>query len=217
MILTIVFNRVVRLESIEGVPYFLIVLSGVMAWGLFSGILTDSSMSVVNKASMVRKIYFPRVIMPLSPVLVNLIDFFIIFLIYIVVALVLGIIPSLKIIFLPLFILFLIFFVSGLTLLFSALCVRYRDVKHIVPFVTQIGLYVSPIGYMASLVPEKWLILFYINPVVCVVEGLRWCLIPSYPELYVEGILISSVVSIAVFFTGITYFFRQERFFADVI
>lgn len=216
LIFSVIFGKLANLPS-DGVPYPILVFSALLPWQFFSNSMSDSSNSLVANAAMISKIYFPRIIILTSAVFVKLIDFFLGFVILIILMVYYKFTPTWNIVFLPLF-LFMVFFLSiGLGLWFGALYVKYRDFRYIVPFMLQIGMFVSPVGFTSSIVPEKWKFLYSLNPMVGVIEGFRWCIIGKNSAIYWPGFLISIVFTIIIVLTGILYFRKNERIFADVI
>lgn len=217
VILTFVFTIVAKMEGVNNVPYPLLVLCGLLPWQFFAAALTESGVSLVQNANMISKIYFPRLIVPTSSVVTSLVDFTI-------SAIILGLMmvfyqfaPSSNIVWLPLFILLAFAFALGGGLWISALMVRYRDFRIIVPFIVQFGLYISPVGFASSEVPEKWRLLYSVNPMVGVVDGFRWCLLGQDIQFEVAGLVMSIIFVAIVFLTGIAYFRKTEREFADII
>jgi lipopolysaccharide transport system permease protein len=199
-----------------GVPYPLLVLSGLMAWQLFAAALSGSSGSLVSNASLISKVYFPRLIVPLSSLGVALIDFAVVLVLYLGLALWFGSWPTWHWLVLPVFILLALGAAFGLGLWFTALTVKYRDFRFIVPFLLQIGIFVSPVGYRTDFFPN-WRDLLALNPLTGIIDGFRWCLLGGTHALSVGG-LISSILMISLMIAGGLWFFRRtERQFADVI
>lgn len=216
MIFTIIFGFLGRFES-HGAPYPILVFAALLPWQFFSNALTESSNSLIASERLITKVYFPRLIIPASSVMSGLVDLAIGALI--LVALMIGFrLPAgPHLLLLPLFfgVAFLAAFAVGLW--FSALNVRYRDVKYIVPFIVRMGIYVSPVGFVSSLVPEKWRFLYNLNPMVGVIDGFRWCILGGQFEPYWPGFAVSVVVTLALLATGAVYFRSMEKTFADVI
>jgi lipopolysaccharide transport system permease protein len=199
-----------------GVPYPLLVLSGLMAWQLFAAALSGSSGSLVSNASLISKVYFPRLIVPLSSLGVALIDFAVVLVLYLGVAVWFGYWPTWHWLVLPFFVLLTLGAAFGLGLWFTALTVKYRDFRFIVPFLLQIGIFISPVGYRTDFFPN-WRDLLALNPLTGIIDGFRWCLLGGTHALSV-GVLLSSVLMISLLITGGLWFFRRtERQFADVI
>lgn len=215
IIFTLFFGRLIGVPS-NGLPYSVFAYTALLAWQLFSRGLNDVSMSLVGNERLISKIYFPRILIPASAVLSSLIDFLIAFFVLIGLMTFYGITPGLAIVALPLFVFLAVAAALGVGLWLAALNVIYRDVRHVLPLITQIWMFATPIIYPVSLVPETWRPLYSINPLVGVVEGFRWSLLAiSRPEGFMIGLSVSIVI--AVLIGGVFYFQRAERVFADVI
>lgn len=199
-----------------GMPYPLLVLSGLMAWQLFAAALSGSSGSLVSNASLISKVYFPRLIVPLSSLGVALIDFVVVLGLYLVVAFWFGQWPTWHWLVLPLFVVMTLATAFGLGLWFTALTVKYRDFRFIVPFLLQIGIFVSPVGYRTDLFPN-WRELLALNPLTGIIDGFRWCLLGGTHSLSVASLLASLAMITLIIAGGIWFFRRTERQFADVI
>lgn len=215
-VFTFIFGRLANLPS-DGVPYPLLVFSAMLPWFFFSSALMESSNSLVTSASLLSKVYFPRIIVPISPVVVCLVDFILTFFVLLCVMIIYGHWPDIRILALPLFLMLGVMSVLGLGLWLSALTVKYRDFKFVVPFIVQIGMYISPVGFSSSIVPEKWRLLYSLNPMVGVIDGFRWSLLGGDFKLYLPGLAASVVITLIVFITGVIYFRRSERKFADIL
>jgi len=214
VVFTIIFGRLAKVSS-DGSPYALFSLAGLLPWTYFSNSLTDGVASLVSEANMLRKIYFPRVLMPLAAVAAKLIDLTIAGLLLVVVMFIYGQLPPLSIAFLPLLVVILVVASSGLSLWLSALAVQFRDVKHAMSFVVQFGMYVSPVVYPTSMIPKQFQLLYAINPMVGVIEGFRAALIGSTAMPW--GLIgVSFLSSCLLFVSGLFYFRFKERLFADV-
>lgn len=216
VIFTIIFGYVAKLPS-DGIPYPLLVFSAMLPWYFFSSCFQESSNALVSNANMISKIYFPRIIMPVSKIFVNLVDFAISFTVLLLLMSWYGLMPSANIIFLPLFLLIASMTAIGAGLWFAALNVRYRDFGYIVPFVVQIGLYISPVGFSTNVIANQWRIIYSLNPMVGVIDGFRWALLGQKIDLYIPGFLLSLIITVALLISGIWFFQRSERNFADVI
>jgi len=216
IVFTIIFGRIAKLPSGD-IPYPILVFVAMLPWQLFANSLTESSMSLIGNANMISKIYFPRMIMPASSIIVAFIDFFISFIILGIIMAWYRFIPSWKIIFVPIFLLIAFLAAFGVGLMFSALNVKYRDFKYIVPFVVQFGLYASPVGFSSDVIPDKWRLLYSINPMVGVIDGFRWCIIGQDISIYKPGFIISIILTILILIIGIIYFRKTEKTFADRI
>ena len=216
-IFTVVFGMLAKLPSEGKTPYSVLVFIGMLPWFLFSNIVSEASNSLINNAGLITKVYFPRMILPASSCAVALIDFGVNLLFLFAVMVWYGIVPGINIIFLPLFVCLAIFVSLGPALLITALNLKYRDFRYLVPFALQVGLYVSPVGFASSALPEKWRILFSLNPMVSVIDGFRWCLLAGESQLYVPGFLLSLLIGISIFCFGLVYFRKTEDSFADLV
>ncbi len=177
VVFTVVFGRLAGLPSDGRAPYAVMVFTGMLPWFLMSGIVTDASGSLVANANLIGKVYFPRLAVPIAATLVNLVDFLVNLAMLALVLAWFGFVPSWRIVALPAFILAAIAASLGPAILLSALNVRFRDVRYVIPFVIQLGLYVSPVGFSSTVVPESWRFLYHLNPAVGVIDGFRWCII----------------------------------------
>jgi lipopolysaccharide transport system permease protein len=213
---TVVFGLLAKLPS-EGVPYPLLVFAAMLPWNFFANALSESSNSLIGNANLLTKVYFPRIIIPFSSIIVSLIDFVISLVIMAGIMLWYGYLPDWKIITLPLFLILALLPVAGAGLWFSALNVKYRDFRYVVPFVLQFGLYVSPVGFASSIVPEKWRLLYALNPMVGVIDGFRWALLSGSVAFYWQGLVLSTLLSLILLITGLWFFRKTERILADVI
>ena len=216
IVFTIVFGKLAGLPS-EGVPYPILVLAALLPWQFFANSLTDSSNSLLSNAGMISKIYFPRLIVPASSVVVSLVDFLITFVLILVIMSCYGVMPTWRMLFLPLLLILALAISFGAGLWFAALNIRFRDFRYIVPFVVQFGLYVSPVGFTSDIVPEHWRLIYSFNPMVAVIDGFRWAIIGEQISIYWPGFLVSLLLTSAVLFSGVMYFRKTERTFADVI
>lgn len=217
VIMTIVFGRVAKLPSEGNAPYSLLVFAAMLPWQFFAAALSGAGDSLVANANLISKVYFPRLIVPAAAVVTALADFLIALLVFLAMALFLGAFPGIRLLALPLFTLLAVVAALGPGLLFTALAVRHRDVKHVLPFVVQIGLYVSPVGFSSTVIPEGWRLAYSLNPMVGVIDGFRWCLLGTEASLHWPGFALSAAVSIVLLVAGIAYFRKTERTFADVI
>jgi len=216
LIFTFVFGKVAALPS-YGIPYSLLVFSAMLPWYFFSNTFSECASSLVSNGNMISKIYFPRLIIPLSTVAVCAIDLAISFVVMLGLMLWLNVLPAKEIVFLPIFVLLAAVAALGPGLWCAALNVKYRDFRYIVPFITQLGLYISPVGFVSSVVPEKWQLLFYLNPMVAVIDLFRWSLLGEKFAPYLPGLGISFIVMVLLLATGIRYFRKTENTFADLI
>ena len=216
VVFTIIFGKIANLPS-ENAPYAVLVFVALLPWQFFANALQESSNSLISNANMISKIYFPRIIMPISSMIVALVDFFISFALLAIIMIFYRFAPSWKIVFMPVFLLLAILVSTGAGLLISALNVRYRDFRYIVPFIIQFGLYISPVGFSSDTIPGKWRLLYSINPMVGVIDGFRWSIIGKGVEFYMPGLIISIVLTIILFVVSIIYFRKTEKTFADRI
>jgi lipopolysaccharide transport system permease protein len=216
IVFTIIFGSLAKLPS-AGVPYPILVYAAMLPWQFFSTSFSDASNSLISNSNMLTKIYFPRLIIPASTVIVNFVDFLISFIILIGLMIWYHFVPSWSILYLPLF-LGLAFLTSmGAGLYVAALNVKYRDFKYIVPFVVQFGMYISPVGFSSNVVPEKWRLLYSLNPMVGVIDGFRWCILGGESHFYLPGLLLSIGLILFILIFGIWYFRKMEKTFADII
>jgi lipopolysaccharide transport system permease protein len=216
IVFTVIFGKLAKLPS-EGIPYPIMVFAAMLPWQFFSNSLSECSNSLIANSNLLTKVYFPRLVVPASAVIVNLVDFFISFAILALLMVWYGFLPDWHIVTLPLF-LGLAFAASfGFGLWFAALNVKFRDFRYVVPFIVQFGLYVSPVGFASSVIPEKWRLLYSLNPMVGVIDGFRWAILGGKTQLYWPGFWLSTTLTMLVFLLGIMYFRNTERAFADVI
>ena len=216
LISTVVFGTLAKFPS-YGIPYPILVIAGVLHWQFFANSLSECSLSLINNANLVAKIYFPRLIVPASAVIVSFVDLLISGIILLGLMTWYNFVPDWRIITLPLFILIAFAAALGGGLWLAALNVKYRDFRHIVPFIVQFGFYISPVPYTSSVVPEKWRLLYSLNPMVSAIDGFRWALLGGRTQLYLPGFIVSLAVISLVLASGIWYFRKTERTFADVI
>jgi homopolymeric O-antigen transport system permease protein len=214
-IFTFVFGKLAGMSP-GGVPYPLLVLAGLLPWQLFSAALSGSSASLISNSHLISKVYFPRLIIPMSSLGVAAIDFLVVLGLYIGTSLWFGRIPSWHWALLPLLIIVALVLAFGAGIWFTALTVKYRDFRYIVPFMLQVGVFVSPIGYSAGTVPS-WQKILDLNPMTGVIDAFRWCLLSDGQPFDVRGITCSLVISAVLTISGLWYFRRMERTFADMI
>lgn len=215
IVFTIVFGNLAKLPS--SAPYPILVFAGMLPWQFFSNALTECSNSLIVNANLVSKIYFPRLIVPTSAVIVSFVDFMLSGMILLALMAWYNFLPSWRILTLPIFIIIAFAASMGVGLWLAALNVKYRDFRYIVPFIAQFGLYISPVGFSSDIVPEKWRLLYSVNPMVGVIDGFRWAILGGEAQLYMPGFILSVGLVILLFFSGIWYFRKTERSFADVI
>lgn len=216
VVFTIFFGNFAKMPS-DGVPYPIFAYTATLPWELFASAMSVASRSMVSSGSMISKIYFPRLIVPLASVMSALVDFFIGFIILIGMMFYYKIIPTIATLWLPLLILLALVTALGVGFWTSALMVRYRDVGYLMPFLTNIWMYITPVVYPASMIPEKWRLIYYLNPMTGVVEGFRYALLGTSQSISTGMVLLSAGISIIILVTGLFYFRRMEKQFADMI
>jgi lipopolysaccharide transport system permease protein len=215
VVFTLFFGKLAKIPS-DGIPYPIFSYTAMVAWMYFSTSIADSANSLIGEANLISKVYFPRVIVPLSPVLAGLLDFCIAFIVLIGMMVYYQLYPNIMIVFLPLLMLLMILTASGVGMFLAALNAKYRDIRYTVPFIIQLWMFASPVVYPASLVPGKYRFLYALNPMVGVIEGFRAVLLGTvaFPT---QMIAISALVSVVLFVFGLFYFKQMERYFADVV
>jgi lipopolysaccharide transport system permease protein len=216
IVFTVVFGQLAKLPS-EGVPYPILVFAGMLPWQFFSNALSECSNSLITNANLISKVYFPRLIVPTSAVIVSFVDFMISGMILLGLMAWYNFVPDWRILTLPLFILVAFAASMGVGLWLAALNVEYRDFRYIVPFIVQFGLYISPVGFSSSIVPEQWRLLYSLNPMVGVIDGFRWAILGGKSQIYLPGFMLSVALVVFLLVSGIWYFRKMERTFADVI
>jgi len=216
VVFTAIFGKLAKMPS-GGAPYPILVYAAMLPWQFFANSLSESSNSLINNANMLSKVYFPRLIVPTSTVIVGLVDFLISFVILIILMIWYKFMPDLQILTLPLFLMLALTAALGFGLWLAALNVKYRDFRYIVPFIVQFGLYISPVGFSSSVVPEQWRLLYSINPMVGVIDGFRWAILGGNAKIYWPGFILSVILTFLIFLFGLWYFRKTERTFADVI
>jgi lipopolysaccharide transport system permease protein len=216
LVLTVVFSKIGNMPS-GGVPYPLLVFCGILPWQFFATALSESGNSLVSNTGLISKVYFPRLIIPAGTIVTALVDFLISLVFLAVLMLWYRWVPPPTIALIPLFTLLASVASFGVGVWVAALTVKYRDFRFIVPFVIQFGLYISPVGFISSVVPENYRLLYSLNPMVGVIDGFRWCILGGEHTLYWPGLVVSLVGGTFLLFAGIWYFRRTERTFADVV
>jgi lipopolysaccharide transport system permease protein len=215
LVLTFVFNKLARLDS-GSVPYPVLVFCGMLPWQFFATAFAESGNSLVSNSGMISKVYFPRLVVPVSSVITSFVDFLISSVLMVIVMVYYGFTPSPMIFTLPLFVLLAFASALGGGLWISALMVRYRDFRFIVPFIVQFGLYISPVGFSSTRVPEEWRLLYSLNPMVGVIDGFRWAILGEN-NIYWPALAMSVAGVSLIIASGLWYFRKTERTFADVI
>ncbi len=217
VVFTVIFGRIANLPSEGTAPYALMVFAGILPWSFFAAALSEASSSLVSNAGLIGKVYFPRLIVPVAAVVVALIDLLISFLILVALMLWYAFVPGWQILLLPAFVALAFLACLGPSLWMTALNVKYRDFRYIIPFVVQFGLYVSPVGFSTSVIPEEWRLLYSLNPMVGVIDGFRWCILGGESTFYWPGLALSLCVVLFFLWLGIRQFRRMESSFADLI
>ncbi len=215
VVFTLFFGKLAKIPS-DGIPYPIFNFTAMIAWTYFSGAINTSSNSIVGSGSLISKVYFPRIIIPLTSVIAGLLDFLLAFIVLIGMMFYYSIYPSLLVLALPGLIILMMLMASGVGMLLAALNAKYRDIRYTIPFLIQFWMFASPIVYPASLIPERYRMIYALNPMTGVIEGFRSALLGKavFPT---EMILISVIISLGIFIIGLAYFKQVERYFADVI
>jgi len=217
LVFTIVFGKLAKLPTEGTTPYAIMVFAGLLPWQFFSNALTESSNSLIGNTNLISKVYFPRLIIPASSIITSFIDFLISFVIMIGLMVYYQFMPSWQLLVMPVFI-FIAFLASfGTGLWLTTMNVKFRDFRYIVPFIVQLGLYISPVGFSSSVVPEKWRLLYSLNPMVGVIDGFRWCILGGESKIYMPGFLLSIGVIVLLMWYAIRHFRKMEKAFADYI
>jgi lipopolysaccharide transport system permease protein len=215
IIFTVVFSRIAKLDNPGDAPYMLMVFAGMLPWQFFSNALSESSGSLIGNSNLITKVYFPRMIIPASSVITSLVDFAISFGILLCMFAWFRYVPSWHIIFLPLFVLLAFSCAFGIGLYLTAVNVKYRDFRYIIPFIVQFGLYISPVGFNSFVINDKYRMLYSLNPMVGVIDGFRWCLLGD--PMHWRSFIVSVIITILFLVVGIYYFRKVEKSFADNI
>ena len=221
MIFTFIFGAVAKFPAPDGIKYPVLVFAGLLPWQFFAAGLTEASNSLIGNERLISKVYFPRMIIPAASVITSLVDFLISLGLMFLLLIWFSVIPSVNLVFLPVFVIMAFFASFGVGLWLTSLNVKYRDFKHVVPFMVQLGLYISPVGFTSALatgmIPEKFRLLFYINPMAGVIDGFRWCFFGDKMPINWYGMFISLGVIIFFMLIGIRTFRKMEKSFADLI
>jgi lipopolysaccharide transport system permease protein len=218
VVFTVIFGRVAGLPSDGDAPYALMVFAAMLPWTLFSSSLGDASNSLIGNANLISKVYFPRMIVPTATVVTAFVDFLISFVILLGLMIYYQFAPSWNLLLLPVFILLALLASLGPGLWITALNVKYRDFRYVIPFIVQFGLYVSPVGFSSNVIPDQWRLLYSLNPIVGVIDGFRWCILGgSDSPIYWPGFLLSLVIVAFFLWLGVSRFRKMEKTFADLI
>jgi lipopolysaccharide transport system permease protein len=217
LVLTVVFNKIAGLPAPGSVPYALLVFAAMLPWQFFSTALSESSNSLIGNANLVSKVYFPRLIVPGGAVVTSFVDFAITLALMAAMMVWYGYLPDWRIAALPVFIAMAFAAALGGGLWLSALTVKYRDFRYVVPFILQFGVYISPVGFSSDRIPASWRVLYAANPLVGIIDGFRWSLLRGESALWWPGVAVSLAGTLFLCIVGVRYFRRVERGFADVI
>ena len=217
VVFSVIFGRLANLPSDGNAPYPLLVFAAMLPWSLFSTALGEASNSLIGSANLISKVYFPRLIIPTATVVTAFVDFLISFVILVGMMLYYRYAPGWNILLLPAFILLALLASLGPGLWITALNVKYRDFRYVIPFVVQFGLYISPVGFSSSVIPEQWRLLYSLNPMVGVIDGFRWCILGGDSAIYWPGFALSLVIVAFFLWLGISRFRKMEKTFADMI
>jgi lipopolysaccharide transport system permease protein len=217
IVFTVLFSNLANLPTQGETPYPILVLAGLLPWQFFATSLGQTSNSLVSNANLISKIYFPRLLVPASAIAVNFVDFLISGMLLLGLMIWYQYIPTWRILTLPLFVLMAALAAFGFGLWFAAIYVKFRDVAQVIPFLIQLGQYVSPVGYSLEIIPQQWRLLYSLNPMVGVIDGFRWAILNGEQSLYLPGFVLALGVVVLLVWTGIRYFRGVERTFADII
>lgn len=216
LVFVFVFGKIARLPS-EGVPYPVMVFAAMLPWQLFATSLSEGSSSLIANSNLISKVYFPRLIVPASAVIVSFVDFAISACLLVLLMIFYHVSPSWHLLTLPLFTVLALIASTGAGLWLAALNVEYRDFRYVVPFLVQFGLYVSPVGFSSAIIPERWRLIYSLNPMVGVIDGFRWAINGGRSPIFTPGLIASVGVMSLLLIGGVSYFRRMERTFADTI
>jgi lipopolysaccharide transport system permease protein len=217
IVFTVVFGKLAQLPSDGTAPYALMVFAGMLPWTFFATAVADASNSLIGNANLISKVYFPRLIVPIAAAMVAYVDFLVSFAILVGLMVWYQFAPGWQVLFLPVFA-FMAFMASiGIGVWITALNVKYRDFRYVIPFIVQMGLYVSPVGFSSNVIPDQWRLLYSVNPMVGVIDGFRWCLLGGESRLYWPGLALSLGVATFFLWLGIRQFRKMEKSFADLI
>jgi lipopolysaccharide transport system permease protein len=217
VVFTVVFGKLANLPSDGTAPYALMVFAGMLPWSFFATAVADASNSLIGNANLISKVYFPRLIVPIAAVMVAFVDFLISFAILVALMIWYRFMPGWQILLLPVFAGIAFIASLGIGVWITALNVKYRDFRCVIPFIVQLGLYVSPVGFSSNIIPDQWRLLYSINPMVGVIDGFRWCLLGGESQFYLPGFCLSLAVIGFFLWLGIRQFRKMERSFADLI
>jgi lipopolysaccharide transport system permease protein len=217
VVFTVIFGKVAKLPSDGNTPYGLMVFAGMLPWTFFATALAEASNSLVSNSNLISKVYFPRLIVPTASIVVAFVDFLVSFSLLTGMMVFYRFIPGWNILLLPFFVILAFLASLGPSLWITALNVKYRDFRYIIPFIVQFGLYISPVGFSSSVIPEKWRLIYALNPVVGVIDGFRWCLLGGQSPLDLRSLGLSMTTTCFFLWLGIRKFRKMEKSFADLI
>jgi len=217
LVFTVIFGRVAKLPSDGNAPYALLVFAAMLPWTLFATSLSDASNSLIGNANLISKVYFPRLIVPTATIVTAFADFLISLVILLALMVYYRFAPGWDMLLLPIFVLLAVLASLGPSLWITALNVKYRDFRYVIPFVVQFGLYVSPVGFSSRIIPEQWRLLYSLNPMVGVIDGFRWCILGGASPIYWPGFALGLIVVAFFLWLGISRFRKMEKTFADLI
>lgn len=217
MVFTVLFGRIAGLPTEGGAPYTLLVVAGLLPWNLFATSMGEASNSIVSNATLVSKVYFPRIIVPVATIVVGLADFVVTLVILAAMMVWYRYVPGWQILLMPVFVGLAALAALGPGLLFASLVVKYRDIRYVVPFVLQLGVYISPVGYSSTVAPASWRLLYSVNPLVGIIDGFRWCILDGQTPFEWQSFAISVAMVLVLLWLGLTHFRRNEKSFVDLI
>jgi len=217
VVFTVIFGKMAKFPSDGNAPYAIMVYAGMLPWQFFSSAITATSNSLVGNAQLITKVYFPRLIIPVSSIITSFVDFIISFIILIFLMFYFSFLPTWRMAYLLGFLIITFLTALGFGLFITSLNVKYRDFRYIVPFIVQLGLYISPVGFSSSVIPEKYRLLYSLNPMVGVIDGFRWSILGDNSNIYIPGFILSLFVAVIFLIIGLMKFRKMEKAFADII
>ena len=217
VVFTVIFGKMAKFPSDGNAPYAIMVYAGMLPWQFFSSAITATSNSLVGNAQLITKVYFPRLIIPVSSIITSFVDFIISFIILIFLMFYFSFLPTWRMAYLLGFLIITFLTALGFGLFITSLNVKYRDFRYIVPFIVQLGLYISPVGFSSSVIPEKYRLLYSLNPMVGVIDGFRWSILGDNSNIYIPGFILSLFVAVIFLIIGLMKFRKMEKTFADII
>ncbi len=217
IVFTVVFGKIAALPSEGAAPYAVMVFAGLLPWTFFATALTEAAGSLIGSSNLISKVYFPRLIVPTAAVVVAFVDFLISFAILMALLLWYRFLPSWHIVLLPVFVLLAFLASLGPGLWITALNVKYRDFRYVIPFLVQLGLYISPVGFSSTIIPTQWRLVYSLDPLVGVIDGFRWCILGRGSSIYWPSLYLGVTVTGLFLWLGLSTFRRMEKSFADLI